>query len=293
MGWLFISFLTSKTEGIPPGIFVVLGLVAMAIIFTIISYKIELRKIRCLHIVEEHSESIKKLKELNARTDFEFPDLPDSLYEECTSKQRFNNISTDDFLIYSIRDRLTYYEKAIKIIESNRKKLEEYQQEVNRIIKTVAPLSQEQCRELKVRRLTARKFEDELFSQLLLYPTTDINLEVRIEYTTPAGKQSYHKEQVYSFQELQSVFYQAKNIMETEETKRAWIRTERAKMSDSLRYDVLKRDNFCCQICGATAEDGVKLHVDHIIPVSKGGKTEMSNLRTLCERCNLGKSDKM
>ena len=36
----------------------------------------------------------------------------------------------------------------------------------------------------------------------------------------------------------------------------------------------------------------VKLHVDHIKPVSKGGKTELSNLRTLCERCNLGKSDK-
>ena len=41
-----------------------------------------------------------------------------------------------------------------------------------------------------------------------------------------------------------------------------------------------------------TAKDGVKLHVDHIIPVYKGGKTTMSNLQTLCDRCNLGKSDK-
>ena len=60
-------------------------------------------------------------------------------------------------------------------------------------------------------------------------------------------------------------------------------------MTDKLRYEVLKRDGFKCVLCGATQADGVKLHVDHIFPVSKGGKTVMSNLRTLCERCNLGK----
>ena len=68
---------------------------------------------------------------------------------------------------------------------------------------------------------------------------------------------------------------------------------ERSKMSDSIRYDVLRRDNYKCRICGASAEDGAKLHVDHIIPVSKGGKTELNNLQTLCERCNMGKSNKL
>ena len=68
---------------------------------------------------------------------------------------------------------------------------------------------------------------------------------------------------------------------------------QRRLMSDSLRYQVLARDNFRCQICGATQADGVKLHVDHIFPVSKGGKTELSNLRTLCERCNMGKRDRV
>lgn len=72
-----------------------------------------------------------------------------------------------------------------------------------------------------------------------------------------------------------------------------FVAQQRRLMTDSLRYDVLKRDGFRCQICGATAKDGYKLHVDHIMPVSKGGKTELSNLRTLCERCNMGKSDKL
>ena len=63
-------------------------------------------------------------------------------------------------------------------------------------------------------------------------------------------------------------------------------------MTDSLRYDILWRDGYKCQICGITAKDGAKLHVDHIIPIAKGGKTVPDNLQTLCERCNLGKSDK-
>lgn len=68
---------------------------------------------------------------------------------------------------------------------------------------------------------------------------------------------------------------------------------QRSLVKPGLRYDIFKRDNFRCQICGATQADGAKLHVDHIVPVSKGGKTEWSNLRTLCDRCNLGKGSKI
>lgn len=68
---------------------------------------------------------------------------------------------------------------------------------------------------------------------------------------------------------------------------------ERGKLTAGMRYDILRRDGFKCKICGRSAEDGVKLHVDHIIPVSKGGKTEWDNLRTLCQDCNLGKSNKI
>ena len=60
----------------------------------------------------------------------------------------------------------------------------------------------------------------------------------------------------------------------------------------AMRYDVLRRDGFKCVKCGRGREDGVKLHVDHIKPVSRGGKSVMSNLQTLCEDCNCGKGNK-
>jgi hypothetical protein len=60
-----------------------------------------------------------------------------------------------------------------------------------------------------------------------------------------------------------------------------------------LRLRVLKRDNFCCVFCGNSPAInlGVVLHIDHAVPFSKGGETILNNLQTLCEECNLGKSD--
>jgi 5-methylcytosine-specific restriction endonuclease McrA len=68
---------------------------------------------------------------------------------------------------------------------------------------------------------------------------------------------------------------------------------ERAKLTKRLRWKILERDNFRCTICGAdgAADRNVRLDVDHTIPVNRGGKTEVSNLRTLCNRCNNGKGD--
>lgn len=69
--------------------------------------------------------------------------------------------------------------------------------------------------------------------------------------------------------------------------------TESRTITLRLRWKVMRRDHFKCCLCGASpAKDpNVELHIDHIIPWSKGGKTTLDNLRTLCSKCNLGKSD--
>jgi hypothetical protein len=56
------------------------------------------------------------------------------------------------------------------------------------------------------------------------------------------------------------------------------------------RARILDRDNRTCQICGRKAPN-VKLEVDHKIPVTEGGRKADSNLWTLCEDCNRGKSN--
>jgi hypothetical protein len=59
-----------------------------------------------------------------------------------------------------------------------------------------------------------------------------------------------------------------------------------------IRWQVFERDDFRCVACGVSAADGAILHVDHIMPRSKGGKDLMENYQTLCHRCNIGKSNK-
>ncbi|MDE5859269.1 MAG: HNH endonuclease [Oscillospiraceae bacterium] len=60
-----------------------------------------------------------------------------------------------------------------------------------------------------------------------------------------------------------------------------------------LRFTVMKRDNFKCCMCGRSPATtlGLELHIDHIIPWSKGGETTIDNLQTLCSDCNIGKSN--
>lgn len=75
----------------------------------------------------------------------------------------------------------------------------------------------------------------------------------------------------------------------------AQISTSKINRDPSLRqrFRVLKRDNFSCVKCGASPakDQKVILNIDHIEPWSKGGITEISNLQTLCQNCNLGKSN--
>lgn len=58
------------------------------------------------------------------------------------------------------------------------------------------------------------------------------------------------------------------------------------------RFDVFMRDGFKCKYCGR-APPAVELHVDHVVPISKGGSDDPSNMVASCVDCNFGKRDKV
>ena len=51
------------------------------------------------------------------------------------------------------------------------------------------------------------------------------------------------------------------------------------------RFNVFLRDKFMCQYCGSNNE----LTFDHLLPRSKGGKTDWNNVVTACSSCNVQK----
>jgi len=62
-------------------------------------------------------------------------------------------------------------------------------------------------------------------------------------------------------------------------------------ISGTLRYNILKRAKFRCELCGISAEQKA-LEVDHIVPRNSGGSDDPSNLQSLCYSCNAMKRDR-
>lgn len=54
----------------------------------------------------------------------------------------------------------------------------------------------------------------------------------------------------------------------------------------SISTQVIARDGGRCTRCGKGRKEGVRLEAHHVIPVSRGGRTVMYNLKTLCGVCH-------
>lgn len=70
-----------------------------------------------------------------------------------------------------------------------------------------------------------------------------------------------------------------------------------------LKQRIIERDGFKCRICGkyiSTIQDSRRLikmgaglyHIDHIVPVSQGGRATEENLQLTCPHCNLSRKRK-
>ena len=62
-------------------------------------------------------------------------------------------------------------------------------------------------------------------------------------------------------------------------------------ISGTVKYEVLKRAKFRCELCGISADEKA-LEVDHIVPRNQGGSDDISNFQALCYSCNAMKRDR-
>lgn len=76
--------------------------------------------------------------------------------------------------------------------------------------------------------------------------------------------------------------------------RRSRLAAARRRVAPAMRFRILARDRFRCVLCGDSpaVDPRCKLHVDHIVPFSKGGRTTSGNLRTLCAACNIGRGNR-
>lgn len=76
-----------------------------------------------------------------------------------------------------------------------------------------------------------------------------------------------------------------------------WTPAQRAGLDDATRHSrdpvsptqraaIYKRDGGVCSYCRKTLEPFGEWHIDHVIPVRKGGSSEPGNLALSCKPCN-------
>ena len=261
--------------------------ILIIIVFNKIIPKIKLKhEIKQEENVKSISNAYNDILEINKKYNFEkIPSNKINIFKEEFYPRNYYKANAIKIVRYNIENNINNIRDIIKKAIKNKVLYEKYVDECTKINRNI---EDELIDTIGINKEKFRKSEDKLLEKNTISEEIyNIFVDVIISYSSPRGRRNYSRNQIVSFEELEMLYNEWLNGKKYEIT----TEIERSKMTDNLRYNVLKRDNFTCVLCGVSSKDGAKLHVDHIIPIAKGGKTVMSNLQTLCDRCNIGKSD--
>ena len=235
-----------------------------------------------------YSKKLKQIIDLKEEFLFESSVKPKTYRRTVETRKEFDRFDFDGFLYEVIREEFDDISKLYQEYCDYVLKYQEYMNKVQNIIDSNCSYC---ARIAKVPFNTFDKIETSYISkEKIAKPYVEYLLALSVHYSSPAGRKHLTKRKEYNKDEVKNAIDDLPDKITR--SVRYNPQFERSFMNDSLRYDILKRDGFRCQICGMSQKDGIKLHVDHIVPVAKGGRTIPSNLRTLCEACNKGKRDK-
>lgn len=251
------------------------------------------RNRKYVDFVNEHSLAIRAIKELNSK--YKFSSIYPLIYKNCYDTTRnFEDVSCKDYLIYKFHLDTLGVRRIIKSRNNNISKEIDYKSKVDLAKDKLGnfDVSIEDLNEEKLRNI-----ESIVFNDLIEKVNTDFYAEVHL-YLTRGRIHRVVDEKKESF-DLNEIIDVLKSIDSSKlidgrrfysrEVWKSIERVERAKVSKELRQEIFERDGYTCVICGSTEKES--LEIDHIMPISKGGKTEPSNLQTLCRNCNIRKGN--
>ena len=204
-------------------------------------------------------------------------------------KQTYDDLNGEKVLKKVIQvfiDNIEEFGKKIGDAEENKLLWDAYNTDFSKIIRLSTQFTKRRF----------KKTENKLLRNLKLEkPCMDGILKFNAKYTSRKGNSRHEWTWTYNFHEIKLTYQDALKEINYRESKEHFKKLQRSKISDSTRFDIFKRDNYKCKICGQSPESNpnITLHLDHIVPVALGGTSEYDNLQTLCSECNLGKKAKL
>ena len=254
-----------------------------ALIVTIIAKIIRSGYIK---LITHQSPTLQSLENINSQYKFEQIHIS-YLSQDYDNEFFYNNISPVDYLTY----QLVYMKKQVcddidatcknsliyptycEEVESLRNQLDNYLPE-NIIFKTAF-----------------QKIHRQIFDDGIQCPVTEFSITVKLYLTKINGAYVTSKEETFYASKIKDIIQRLRNKQNDfyldYEVWQSICRVERGKITNKIRFAIYARDGHRCRNCGSDYD----LEIDHIFPISKGGKSTYDNLQTLCHRCNALKSD--
>lgn len=236
--------------------------------------------------VLNHSVAIRQLQELNERTEFkQFDNI--SLSKKYDNEHFFDEISPKDYLVYYLADKQFMVSSLIAKVRDNQKAYSAYSEKIGLI-----RFNKYDTEKIPKNSKKLSKTEQKLFKKVIKQPKLEFSIDVTLYQTNINGKLLFVKRWSFGEREIQALIVRINNKSNDfyldEEIWKSLCKVERGNVSNKMRFAIYSRDGYRCCKCGKTTDD---LEIDHIYPISKGGKSVPENLQTLCHSCNYKKSN--
>lgn len=245
------------------------------------------RTASCTDFVRENSAALKQVEEINGRYRF-YPSVCFDLHHTYDTEATFDAVSCEDYLIYQLQSSYKQIRAQIDKTDVNRRFYAKYTDEIEAISSYGEFLKPSGRYPLPLLEQTEKKL---IKQQLHPAPCTEFTLTVTLCRASMNEQMQDRKRQTFSPEEILPLIQRINNKRDTYYRDRdiwdALCRVERGKVSARMRVSIFERDGYRCRICGASDA----LEIDHIRPISKGGKSEPGNLQTLCHNCNVSKGN--
>ncbi|MDE7163840.1 MAG: HNH endonuclease [Clostridiales bacterium] len=242
------------------------------------------------NFILKNSLCLKQLREINNRYEFN-SNISFDQYHTYDNEKFYDTISCEDYLIYQLQYISKKVVVQIKKISENKQSYSNYLSEV----KTISDFGkfQSPIKYLNLEKLITKE-KQFLRKNLLQKPITQFTLTITLYCSTINGCIYDKKTAIFDDSDIFALVKRLNNKNGTfyndREIWNSLCRVERGKVSNKMRFSIYERDGYRCCKCGIS-ERYADLEIDHIIPISKGGKSTYDNLQTLCHRCNVEKGN--
>jgi hypothetical protein len=237
---------------------------------------------------QSHLATFQNTSQHNYRRDRNVANYQASNVHNC-SLQVVRNVSADP-----LKYLMKYF--GIKADEAHLADVEKLGDDIARLEGAVANLSEREASitsSINPPAFIRKHYADEFMAQVgLTLSSIEVPYPVyAFEYVSAGGNSSQRTTVTLNTQTIDALV----DLLSQKIRFRHSAAGQRALMTARLRETIKARDNHTCRQCSISvaAEPHLLLEVDHIIPVSRGGLSTVTNLQTLCWKCNRSKSNRM